>query len=347
MKVCAMGMDLGSRGAGEKVYRKPGRRRRDPSAASGRRQEEIVRIERTGPRVRIWALIVVGVLGLAAILVIPGPQFEPYRRPPDRTLRVVDTLTGATVEGPPPGLGGAPRPSSASEPTVRVITLPRLLNYDETLAYIGQSYLVYRGQEGAQGTVELEMRLDETGEYSGMQRLSGTGMAAQMAEISARDFRYSPALDEDSVPVPIWWPITITFPPPISLELNGMYRAPGHPYREIPPGGFTIEDLLDEKPTFTPLTELPEILNPEEVARASESATPASNDSWAEWPVLFLLDTLGVVRRVDLSGSGTSPEWTTYREVASVYRFSPARKDGQPVPVWVRVFIRIPGPPKG
>jgi hypothetical protein len=285
---------------------------------------------------RIWTLVGVGLLGLIAIFVIPGPQFEPYRRPPDRTLRVVDTLAGTAVEG--------------TDGRTRAITHPKLLNHDETLAYLGNDYNAYFGQErateqGVRGTVELEMRLNENGEYSGIRRRSGTGLAAQVAEATARYYRFSPALDEAGRPVAVWWPITITLPPPMSLELTGMYRHPDMPYREIPPGGFTIEDLLDdERPTFTPLTELPEILNPQEVAEAAPSALSATDAFLAEIPVYFLIDTVGAVRRIATNPSGDLPGLVPFRELASRYRFSPARKNGAAVPVWIRIFLRIPPP---
>jgi hypothetical protein len=125
-----------------------------------------------------------------------------------------------------------------------------------------------------------------------------------------------------------------------------MYRHPDLPYREIPSGGYTVEDLLDdERPTFTPLTELPEILNLAEVTQAASSAPPATVDFMAEAQAYFLIDTDGTVRRIEFDRTGDAPELVTFRDVASRYRFSPARKDGTPVPVWVRIFFRIP-PPK-
>jgi hypothetical protein len=277
----------------------------------------------------VWALVGVGVAGLAAILAIPGPQFEPYRAPPDPTL----VLTASPdADGPV----GAIDPVSGD--STRQVTPPRLLNLDETLAYLGNAG--QQSQEG--GTVVLQVRIDTTGRPLGMRRLSGTGDVVSRAEMVARYQRYSPALDESGRPVRVWMPVTITIPAPMTLELNGMARGPiaGKP---IPPGGFTIADLEGEPPTFTPLTELPKLLNPEEVERAVAQSPPMSHD-WG-LPVLphfFLIDRDGSVRRVQPDGfSGNSPEFQTALDIARVYRFSPARHEGKPVPVWLRMRVAL------
>jgi hypothetical protein len=191
----------------------------------------------------------------------------------------------------------------------------------------------------------LQLRVDTAGNVQGMRRLSGTGLAAGAAESVARYQRYAPATDASGRPITVWWPVRISIPTEITLELKGLARG-GIPGRPIPAGGFRIAELESGPPTFTPLTELPRILNPEEVARATAQSQPhAPGSGWYELPVFFLIDERGGVRRVELDGySGNAPEFATVLDIARVYRFSPASDEGKPVPVWVRIWVKLRPP---
>jgi TonB family protein len=100
----------------------------------------------------------------------------------------------------------------------------------------------------------------------------------------------------------------------------------------------TIEELSRE-PVFTPMTVRPRILNQDEVLRAMQEAYPPTvRDAGVGGTVVvhFLVDTAGVVRKTAIERSSGQPLLDQAAlNVASQYRFSPARNREQVVPVWV------------
>jgi TonB family protein len=112
-------------------------------------------------------------------------------------------------------------------------------------------------------------------------------------------------------------------------------RAPAEPARPQAPRS----DDISARPTFTPYTLAPSILNREEVVRAMLDAYPALlRDAGVGGTVrvYFFIDERGEVRdtRID-SSSGHAALDDAALAVAGTYRFSPARNRDRPVPVWV------------
>src|SRR3954467_14305828 len=93
-----------------------------------------------GRRGRLWLLLGIGVVGVAALLLLPGPEFTPYVPPPDPAIRIT--------------ADGTRRDSTSG---FSRITHPSC--YAEMLAYTGNAMRASVGE----GTVTIEMRVDEAG----------------------------------------------------------------------------------------------------------------------------------------------------------------------------------------
>lgn len=107
-----------------------------------------------------------------------------------------------------------------------------------------------------------------------------------------------------------------------------------------PPPGVTEEDTdISARPTFTPFTVAPEILNKEEIIQAMTRAyPPVLRDSGIGGTirVFFFIDEDGFVQstRIDQSSGYPGLDDAALR-VANLYRFSPALNRDTRVPVWV------------
>ncbi len=115
---------------------------------------------------------------------------------------------------------------------------------------------------------------------------------------------------------------TTELPPPPPLP------EPPRPERDIEAG-----------PTFTPFTEAPSIVNRDEIVAAMESGfPPLLKDAGIGGTVrlYFLIGADGETRdvRIDQSSGHQALDQAALR-VGQVYRFSPAKLRGEPVPVWV------------
>jgi TonB family protein len=100
-----------------------------------------------------------------------------------------------------------------------------------------------------------------------------------------------------------------------------------------------VDPAISERPTFTPFTVAPSILNRDEVVRAMVANYPALlRDAGVGGTVrvYFFIDETGFVRdtRIDVS-SGHPALDDGALAVADVFRFSPALNRDQPTPVWV------------
>jgi TonB family protein len=106
---------------------------------------------------------------------------------------------------------------------------------------------------------------------------------------------------------------------------------------------------VEAQPTFTPMTERPELRNVGEVQEALRSAyPPVLRDAGVRGTptVWFFIDDEGVVRRTQLSRPSGYPALDEAAlRVAPVMRFSPARNRGEPVSVWVEIPIAFGEPP--
>ena len=139
--------------------------------------------------------------------------------------------------------------------------------------------------------------------------------------------------------------------------------APGAPSEEIRPPeppeaiepGPPVEQLVEElvrrppdeptglRPTFTPYTVAPDILNRNEVVRAMEREyPPLLRDAGIGGTVIvyFLIDEEGIVEQFQIfESSGHQALDDAALAVADVYRFSPALNRDKRVPVWVSFGI--------
>ena len=109
------------------------------------------------------------------------------------------------------------------------------------------------------------------------------------------------------------------------------------------PAASPQESDLSARPTFTPYTVAPSILNRAEVVQAMRDAYPALlRDAGIGGTIrmYFFIDENGDVRdtRIDLSSGHPALDDAALR-VASVYRFSPALNRDRRVPVWVSLPI--------
>lgn len=105
------------------------------------------------------------------------------------------------------------------------------------------------------------------------------------------------------------------------------------------------ETALEDRPTFTPFTVSPEILNREEVRRAMVNGYPPrlrAAGIGGVVTVYFFIDQEGLVkdRRIHRT-SGFETLDDAALAVADVYRFSPALNRDKRVPVWVLIPIEF------
>ncbi len=126
---------------------------------------------------------------------------------------------------------------------------------------------------------------------------------------------------------------------PTTFEMN--------PVEALAPPPAVKERVLgvEERPTFTPFTVAPEILNREELVRAmilNYPPTLKASGIGGVVQVYFFIDEEGVVRSTRISqGSGYEALDIAALEVAGMYRFSPALNRDERVPVWVSFPIRF------
>lgn len=125
---------------------------------------------------------------------------------------------------------------------------------------------------------------------------------------------------------------------PTTFEENPVADLP-------PPPEDTEETDISARPTFTPFTVAPEILNREEIVDAMlKNYPPFLRDSGIGGVVrvFFFIDEQGQVKttQVDTS-SGYAALDQAALDVAELYRFSPALNRDRRVPVWVSFPIEF------
>ncbi len=102
-------------------------------------------------------------------------------------------------------------------------------------------------------------------------------------------------------------------------------------------------ELAQGDPIETPFDTRPSALNRDEFQAALQENTPEDLEirPGSDTAMVFvLIDTEGQVRRTVVSGSSGQPELdAAAKEVASVIRFSPGLRDGEPVHVWLELPI--------
>ena len=242
-----------------------------------------------------------------------------------------------------------------AEPTPTPYTVrPDLLNQMEIMRALQAEYPPMLRDAGIGGTANVRFFIDTEGvvrrvlvaETSGHEVLDSAALRV------ARVFRFTPALDEDEV-VPVWIAIPITFttsgdgadaavPEEVRQVLDSLRRERAADPGDPPADAETPQEAsIADAPTFTPFTERPDLLNEEEVMRAlDDEYPPLLRDAGVGGTVQvhFFIDTEGVVQRVLVAEtSGHQPLDEAALRVARLFRFTPARNQGELVPVWIAI----------
>lgn len=179
------------------------------------------------------------------------------------------------------------------------------------------------------------------------------GAFAYWPELEAEDFSFS-AVELTAVELP---PEIEVPPPPKTIARPAMpvmattdvsediTIAPTtfeeNPVEALPPPPTVTEEDTDisARPTFTPFTVAPDILNRDEIVSAMVRAyPPVLRDAGIGGviKVFFFIDENGTVRATRLDeSSGYAALDDAALELASLYRFSPALNRDTRVPVWV------------
>jgi TonB family protein len=130
---------------------------------------------------------------------------------------------------------------------------------------------------------------------------------------------------------------------PVSgIALDALQRVPARPLPvDTPPADTSRRPTLTAMPTFTPMTERPELLNGQQVRRAlAEAYPPALRAAAVEGTsvVWFHISEQGRVLRTMLSRSSGVPALDEAAlKVGSLMEFSPAKNRDRDVAVWVEI----------
>lgn len=237
---------------------------------------------------------------------------------------------------------------------------PELVNRADVVAALETNYPPLLRAAGIGGQVLVWFFIDETGTVrkTAINRSSGHDALDQAALSVAQTMRFEPAKNRDEE-VAVWVAIPLVFSadqekvegqPRIRARQDGGAAAP-------PARGAGMQALRGpsttgaapeppsaaEGPSFTPFTQAPELLDPARVAQLLEEHYPPllrEAGIGGEVLVWFLIDSQGDIEdaRVDESSGSAELDEAALR-VARAMRFSPARHEGQPVPVWVAMPI--------
>jgi TonB family protein len=105
------------------------------------------------------------------------------------------------------------------------------------------------------------------------------------------------------------------------------------------------EWLKRQGPLFTPFQVPPDIANREHLEKAKVQIDDyAEGDACATTQVWFLIDRNGVTRDARIRASSGEREMDRLAlAYASAHQFSPASRDGKPVPAWISMAVTIGG----
>ena len=212
-------------------------------------------------------------------------------------------------------------------PVPRKLVLPQLSNGAEVMQYMLEHY-----PNDLRDRYDFEMpwawmHINERGEPTEARIVRSSGKAAfdSLSLNALLRSRFKPALI-DGRAVAIWVPM------PVQASYKGLAERAN---REPAP--------LGDKPSFTPYTVKPQLLNRDEVSRALVRSYPSSlRDRRIGGQVLLwaLIDRDGNITKTEVKTSSGYVELDKAgQEVARVMKFSPARNYNEIVTVWIQLPI--------
>ncbi|HEX6306933.1 MAG TPA: TonB family protein, partial [Longimicrobiales bacterium] len=204
---------------------------------------------------------------------------------------------------------------------------PQLVNREEVMRALAANYPPLLRDAGIEGAPTVHIHVDTTGIVTRtlVSRSSGYPALDEAAVRVAGTMRFQPALNRDRT-VAVWIEIPIVFdadPPGVDVpavrpRADDPTPVPGQPVprpltepaalRPTPLG--TPDRAISEKPVFTPMTDRPELLNRDDVARALvRNYPPLLRDAGigGSPTVHFLIDRTGTVRKLLLAKSSGYP----------------------------------------
>jgi TonB family protein len=211
---------------------------------------------------------------------------------------------------------------------------PRALNAAEFGEVLGRLYPAHLREAGVPGRVDVRFMVGANGLPRDPTVLSATDSLLQAPALAAvMALRFSPA-EVEGRPVATWVSLPVRWeapaPPPPTADTAAAAGtiptlAPGHTYE--------VEDV--DQP--------PRLLNRGHLVSALEREFPrALRDAGTqgEVEVRFKVSPRGVVSDLSITRSSDPGFNTPSMNVVRGLRFAPARLDGEPVPVWVRLPIQ-------
>jgi TonB family protein len=199
------------------------------------------------------------------------------------------------------------------EPPPPTISLPVLQNREELNRFAARHFPESASSKLAEYI--FWMHVDESGKAQlfDFVRSSGDAGLDSLAARAATLARFTPA-SISRIPVALWIPLKLDFQP-------------------------------GDKPSPTPHTKKPKLLNGETVAQAMSQYFPREfyNRGFTGEVVLWIkIDEAGnVIRSQVKRTSGYIQFDNASHDIAKVMRFSPAENKGTPIPVWFEVPIRF------
>jgi TonB family protein len=211
-------------------------------------------------------------------------------------------------------------------PAPATLLLPHLQNTSEVLGFMVRHY-----PSELMGRSDFEMPwawllINREGLPVQVRILKTSGRAEfdSLAVSAVRRARFAPALLQGQ-PTAVWTPL------PIEVAYRQLAR--GTPREQQP----------SDRPTFTPFTVKPELLNRDEVRQALVKSYPRGlrlNDARAITVVWVHVDKSGNTASVHIrNSSGNAQLDEASLAVARIMRWSPAMNGREVVPVWIQVPV--------
>lgn len=227
--------------------------------------------------------------------------------------------------------------SVQDEPTFTPMTVrPQLRNAAEVMDALQRYYPSQLEDAGIGGTVKVWFLIDREGVVQ-RTRIADPSEheALDAAALAVADqMRFTPAYNRDER-VPVWVALPITFQPDASVSETTAPRPRPEPSQ--------APTALAREPRFTPMTERPQLRNPQEILRLLQrSYPPALRDTGIGGVahVWFFIDETGQVAKVQIHESSGHPALDEAAlAVGRQMEFEPALNGDEPVAVWVSLPV--------